>query len=388
MAQARLAVVVAATLALIAKLALASSTAGTEDVRTWAGFALGVRQRGPVGVYGIDFFARNGTLYNHPPLVGYFLELLNIMARVGVPLQISLRTFASAADVISAVIVFEIVRRRRSSFSAMVAGVTVAASPILMLVSGYHGNTDPIVLMLLWLGCYLIIDRRMGALGGMAVALSISVKLVPIVAIPVLVTWLIRCGGPRHLRQVAIGFIATMAAVWGPPILFEWSALRRDVFGYAGIPYRPWGLIKLADAMDLSTVSTWLTGPGRYAVLLVSALIPAVLSWIRPRATMECVGLSLGSFLVLSPAFGVQYLAWVVTASVLLGRKSAIVYNLASGLFLLVVYIHWNGGLMWTSVAEGQAFSPAELNLALGVWAVLIFVMYRGISRYRAVEVR
>jgi hypothetical protein len=39
----------------LAKLIIAKRTYGTQDIQTWIGFAQGVNQRGPVGIYTIDF---------------------------------------------------------------------------------------------------------------------------------------------------------------------------------------------------------------------------------------------------------------------------------------------------------------------------------------------
>src|SRR5438270_9019532 len=76
--RARVVILIVALSALTAKLVLAAHTYGTEDIHTWTAFADGVRQRGPVGVYGIDFGHTKHLLYNHPPLVGFYLWFINL----------------------------------------------------------------------------------------------------------------------------------------------------------------------------------------------------------------------------------------------------------------------------------------------------------------------
>ena len=129
------------------------------------------------------------------------------------------------------------------------------------------------------------------------------------------------------LVRAAVGFGVTFAVTWGPAILKEWGGLKRNVLGYAGINDRPWGLVRFADDLGWSWASQLIIGPGRYVVLLVCVLIPAALGWQKPRLAMESVAMSLVSFLVLSPAFGVQYLSWVVAAAYLLDFWSATLYN-------------------------------------------------------------
>lgn len=375
---------VAALLALVAKLALAASTGGTQDMGAWKAFADGVREQGPVGVYAIDFSTRDVTQYNHPPLVGYLLEALAALERIGVPLQFSLRATTAISDVVGALVLFEIIRRRKSVAAATVAGIALAASPILLLVSGYHGNTDPLMMTLLWLGAFVLVDRRMAVLGGIALALAISVKLAPIVALPTLAAWLLGRRELRLLLGAAAGFVATIALLWGPALVSEWDGVRTNVLGYAGVGDRPWGLVKMLDAVSLPTMSAWLIGPGRYAILLGCALVPAVLVWTRPRAAMECVALSLIAFLVLSPAFGVQYLAWAAAATLVLRARIALVYNILGGLFLFAVYADWNHGLDWSGVANGQPFRPIEVIAGGVLWAILVVVVFIGLRRVLA----
>ena len=378
--RARIVVLLVGLAAFLAKLLIAMGTYGTQDITTWTGFAQGVSQRGPVGIYGINFDALNSTLYNHPPLVGYYLEAVNRLSQWGVPLRVTIRAVSSASDVISGLLVFEILRRRRSLLRSTISGIAVAASPVLFLISGYHGNTDPLFVMLVFLGSFLIIDKRMALLGGVALGLAIGVKIVPIVVIPTIVVYLVRHARDLLVRAAA-GFGVTFAVTWGPAILNEWDGLKRNVLGYAGINDRPWGLVRFADGLGWSWASHFMIGPGKYVVVLVCALIPAALTWRCRRLAMESVAMSLVAFLILSPAFGVQYLAWAVAAAYLLDLWSATLYNVLGGLVLYRIYDHWNDGLPWFQMAKGKLFTPNEVFLAALLWALLIAVLVRGAHR-------
>lgn len=248
------------------------------------------------------------------------------------------------------------------------------------MISGYHGNTDPLFVMLVFLGSFLIIDKRMALLGGVALGLAIGIKLVPIVVLPTIAVYLV-----RHHRDLLVragaGFGVTFVVTWSPAILNQWDGLERNVLGYAGINDRPWGLVRFADDLGWSWASQFLIGLGKYVVLLFCALIPAALTWQRPKLAMESVALSLVAFLILSPAFGVQYLAWAVAAAYLLDIWSATLYNFLGGLLLYQIYDHWNGGLPWVGMARGQLFTPYEIALAALLWTVLIAVLIRGAHR-------
>ena len=59
-------------------------------------------------------------------------------------------------------------------------------------------------------------------------------------------------------------------------------------------------------------------GGGRFVVVVLCAVVPAVLVWRRPAKVAAAVGLALVGFLFLSPAFGTQYLVWALGAAYLL----------------------------------------------------------------------
>jgi Glycosyltransferase family 87 len=369
--RARIAVLLIGLGAFLAKLLVAMGTYGTQDITTWGGFAQSVSQRGPLGVYGLSH-----TL-NYPPLVGYYLVVINKLSAWGVPLRVTIRAVSSGADVISGLLVFEILRRRRSLLLSAISGVSVGASPVLFLISGYHGQTDPLFMMLVLLGSFLIIDKRMTLLGGIALGLAIGIKLVPIVVLPTIAVYLVRLRRDL-LGRAAAGFGMTFIVTWGPAILTEWEGLKRNVLEYGGNNDRPWGLVRFADGLGWPWASQFMIGPGKYVALLLSALIPAALTWRYRSLAMESVALSLVAFLILSPSFGVQYLSWAVAAAYLLDFWSATLYNLLGGLFLYQVYDYWNGGLPWFQMAKGQFLTPLQVSVGALLWAVLIAVLIRG----------
>jgi Glycosyltransferase family 87 len=361
---------------LAVKLCVAHATYGTNDIVHWTEFANVVRAVGPIRIYGTP---TPNSLYNHPPLIGYFLMLVNLLRRHGVPLQFTIRAAASLADVVSAVLVFELLRRRRSLREATGAGVLVGLSPVLFVVSGFHGNTDPIFAMLTLLGVWLLADRDMPAASGVALALALSVKLVPVVVVPCLLVYALR----RSL-QTALRFAAALAvvflAIWTPALLREWGPIRRQVLGYTGSAIRQWGLPQFARSLGVPGAGAWLAGGGRLLCVVVCAVGPAVLLWRRPRLVVEATGVAMCAFLLLSPAFGTQYLAWPLAFAYLVGFWPATAYNALAGALLLEVYTRWNDGSPWWNVAHALAFTPAEVVFAAVVWASLAVVTFRGVS--------
>lgn len=378
----RLAVLAAALLATAVKLALAVTTYGSLDVRYFVEFAQGVRDFGPIGVYGHEFTEQ----YNHPPLVGWGLLAAGWLADhhvAGFPTLIRLPSIM--ADPVTALLVFELVRRQRGAGTAAVAGGLVAVSPVLAAVSGFHGNTDPVFVMFTVLSVYLLAVRRRALPAGAAIALAISVKLVPVVLVPVLLTAVARAGR-RQLATFAAGGTAVFLVLWLPVLLTRWSGFRADVLGYAGVATRsPWGIIRIADLLGAPAgVHELLAGPGRFAVLLVCATVPVLVLLRRPTALPAAAGLGLVLFLLLCPTFGMQYLAWPLAGAYLVGTVGATAYNVLAGGLAVAVYDYWAGAHPWHwEYAHPREFRPVDHVLAGLTWLALGWVALTGLGMLR-----
>jgi 4-amino-4-deoxy-L-arabinose transferase-like glycosyltransferase len=378
----RVAVFLSAVVATALKLEIAAHTFGTNDVHYWRQFAWGARHFGPVGIYGHQFAA---PVYNHGPLAGWMLVAINWLVDNGVAsFPFLIRVPACLADLVTALLMFELVRLVRSATQAAIAAVLVVSSPVLFVVSGFHGNTDPVFVMFMLLSVYLIVARGWTLAAGVAFAAAVSIKLVPVVLGPVLLVMLIRLGW-RRLAAFVSGGAVVFLLLWLPVIVSRWDGFRRQVLGYNGVFARQWGLVQFLTWAHLpaGTVA-WLVGPGRFGILIVSALAAAAVAWRRSDALVPAVGLSLVLFLLLSSAFAMQYLAWPLAGAYLIDTWTATGYNVAASIFIVVVYDHWNRALPW-DWHEGRAdsFRPREFVLMVVTWVALAAVGLVGLSLLR-----
>jgi hypothetical protein len=366
---------VCALVTTIAKLRLAGTTAGTNDISHWRFFASSVHDVGPIGIYASHF----QVPFNHPPLIGWWLLAVNAVSSHGPSVRFLIRVPASIADVATALIVFELIRPWRSLNEATVAGAVVALTPVLFVISGFHGNTDPVFVMFAVLSAYLVMcDRPFGA--GFSAATALSIKLVPVVALPVIAAALWR--DRRRLRAFTIGFLAVLVPLWGPVIVRQWSGFKRNVLDYEGL--RPqesrWGIVDLARHTHIPGLVDVLVGPGRVAALAISALLPAYLVLRRRGGLAVGVGLSLALFLLLTTNFGMQYLAWAAAAVLLLDVWAGAAYNVSAGALVLVTYTHWTNGFPWDQ-ARAQQLTPLQERLGWLTWTVLLACVVLGIRR-------
>jgi len=374
--RARAGVAAVAFVLLCVKLWLASTTVGTNDVITFEEFAKVIGRVGPVGIYGVKHPAYD--VYNHPPLTGDMLWVFYHLSLHRISFPLLIRLPATLADAVTSLLVFELVRARRGDVrAAMLAGMGAAASPILVIISGFHGNTDPVFVMFILLSVWLLAQRELPLWAGVALGLGLSVKVVPLVVLPVLLFWaLLR--SRRTLVLFAAGLAVTLAVLWGPSVLEHWTDVRNNVLEYNGWSAPQWGLAQFLTDLGLDkTQLASVLAHARTPVVALSALLGMFLVWRRREALAPAVGLALACLLMLSTATGTQYLAWAAAVLFLADVWTALIYNLVGGLFLLVLYTHWSHG-GW-NYAVGRIWSAGDTRLAMLAWAALITAVVCGV---------
>lgn len=366
-------VMVAALAAAALKVILAATTGGTDDIVHWTNFSIGVDRFGPIGIYGHPFSAQ----YNHPPLAGWWLMGVNLFNGLGFDKAFLIRLPAIGADVWTCWLAFRLLGERSSPRVAATAAIGIAWSPVLLAVSGYHGNTDPVFVMLTLTAYWLLTRRDRPFAGGVALGLALSVKLVPVVALPWMVYLAVRRGRVAAARFVG-GAGVVFAVLWLPVVALRWSEFADNVLFYRGVSVREWGLAERLQQAGHPGADVWLAEHGSL-VPLVAALIPFVFARARSDAGLSGLGLSLVAMLVLSPAFGLQYLSWALVPAYLVSIRFAWLYNVTAGVFAVSVYSSWNGAPPWGwDVAIGAAFTPDQLRLGAIAWACLVAVLVVG----------
>lgn len=357
---------------LLLKLWIAARTYGTNDIGHWGDFTAAVRSAGPVGIYGVTF---RSSFYNHPPLMGFVLWFVNGVQDLGIPYRFTIRAFASLADVGSALTLFAVLRPRRGVVEATCAALLIAGSPLLFVVSGFHGNTDPDFVFLTLLAVYLLVDRRLPAWSGIAIAVAVGVKIVPMVVIPVLAVYAWK-RSRRAFLQFAGGFAVVFGLTWAPAVLKHFAAVRSHVLGYAGNGSSLWGFMQLGHWLGDPWWVPVLGGAGRVVLVLVCALVPAIAVWRRPYVVLPAVAWAMIVFLGFATTFGVQYLVWPVVGCFLIRFWLAAAYNITAGAVLIEVYDRWCGGLPWNR-AYANAFTTSEKIALLVPWALLLALTVR-----------
>ena len=372
-------VISAALAALIVKILIAYHTLGTNDVLTFYFFSQALAEHGLERTY------QSTILFNHPPLTAYFLRAifhlynLPIFQGVGiVSFPFLLRLPGIVADFVVIVLLLRIKKNDPRLRLPTWALVMFALSPLSIMVSGYHGNTDPVMVMLLLFSVYFC-ARGQPALSGLFFALSAQVKIIPLLFFPILLCfWMQR----RLLLRFVIPFAVGSAILWSEPLLKFPLTFTKNVLSY-GSTWGIWGLsylLRLTGRPEFSRVSFFGLGPWQAFVVTVCKLliIAAVLAlaWrrrkVEGRGVWDSIAYGWIIFFVFSPGVCTQYLVWLAPFILLLSPTFYTWLLGSSSIFAFVFYNTISHGLPWYQGVSTNALNKIRTPWSLLPWLVLI----------------
>lgn len=216
----------------------------------------------------------------------------------------------------------------------------VAASPFSILIFGFHGNTDAVMMFFVMLSIYLLQSQKPAWVVGIAFGMAMNIKIVPLFFVPV---FLLVLQAPRRQIEYSMSTIATGVIGGMPYLAQDPQFILSRVFGYGG-QYNNWGLSRLLTLMspELPWLNAAFEGAGKYVLLLVVIALSLWMNWRQndsrnvPIETQCAVVVA--AFLALTPAFGYQYLTWIVPFLPLWNWRASSLFTLCGTLYLLSVY--------------------------------------------------
>lgn len=319
------------------RLAIAGVSYGTNDMSTWGFIGNHVRWNGLLETY-----RQHTSQMNHPPLPVLWAALTTMSGSAWLA-GVLMKLPAIVGDGLSCALLAMIFTRRGEIRLAKLASLAMALSPIAILISGYHCNTDNLYAALGLLAVYLAADRRRFFWAGLALGGAINVKLIPVLLIPVLFAL---CRNRDQVIYLLIGL--AIAAVPFLPLLTILDAVRQNMVQYTP-PESDWGIIYiLHDLMRNPNLEPYATRfLNEYKLLGRLAIIAGVLtvcisSRLFKRFALtgyELAALVYSIFLVLAPGFGPQYLVIIVPFMLILSTRRAWIYGSIAGVFVLLNYV-------------------------------------------------
>jgi hypothetical protein len=368
------ALAIALVCATLLKVYLALAPEGSLDTAGFLDHLQKIRSLG-VGAYLIRGAFNNP--FNSPPAMIHVIRLWGWLADTsGIPFRFWLRLPSVLADLGSFVLVARWLTKLWPNKNHSPVLMCLALCPTAILISGYHGNTDSVMIFLVLLSLYSV---ETPWLAGMVFGLALCVKVVPLVFVPAIFLYL-----PSWSKRLIFFGVAGLVFVGCslPYLAQNPKAILTTVFGYSSI-YGHWGWTQLA--VIIFPNPTYLHGrfdvQGPHAIfarilkLMILVFIVGLSFWLnqrksKPSLFIQC-GLMTAILLFMVPGFGAQYLIWLVPFVVALGLRTTTLYYVTSGLIMTNEYV---------CVAFAWCLSPV-IGLLLGffcwLYLVAIILAYR-----------
>jgi hypothetical protein len=312
--------------------------------------------------------------------------LHRIAEATGIPFRVLFRAPFALLDAGTAVLLLVMLRDKPYRLAAA-AGYWL--HPLALIFSAYHGNMDSAVAFFLLL-CIWLLTKERPVLAGVAVGVSLWIKLPGVLALPVILllmrTWRARL---TFLSSVAVTVLVTYApALWQDARIVYTNVLayRGQVLQTAsGIPI--WGTRVFVSPWYASLSPEWqarLYGPVLFFLgrsWAVALGLFALLRWVRPscRSSSE-VGGDIAAVYTIVYAFtnqwAFQYLAWSLPFWFFRGLWFSLPATVLAGGYIYSVYclVCGNPWLLGEWDFAGHASWPQSVQ-ALRDLALLFFLV-------------
>jgi hypothetical protein len=375
-----LVVLIIALLAMAAKLYCASTTYGTVDVVFFYRFAQNIAHEGVVNNYLHD------PMFNHPPLLGNYLGFIYELAGGSSTGRASGQRFALYQRLPGIVADFIVVLallwvRRRTGRPPWWAIAVLAASPVSFMVSGYHGNFDPLIPLGLVFTVLACIQGR-ALLAGVLLAVACQVKIIPLIMSPVLFFFWWHRSKERAVTFTVANAL-TLLLCWSAPLLAMPGLFARQVLVYSSV-WGWWGITYLFNISGIpglkGMVSLTPLSPAQTIVVEILKLLIVVgvlvVAWRRRQSSagdlLGTMGLVWALFFTFSPGFGVQYLVWVSPFLLYYSARWFMAFTATASVALFIFYNSISNGIPWQKGIGLERLFPVWGPPLLLPWAVFV----------------
>lgn len=335
---------------------LIATTAGTSDLGLWEWFAMAFQTYGPAEAY----VQVSGL--NHPPLAIWLVSALEAAG----PLRVMLRGSQVIADIATSFLLIAIARR--TGFDPRLAATLFFLSPVAILTSSLHTNTDSLVATICCAVVLLMLDGRHAAAGAM-LGVAISIKVVALLPLPLLLL----ASGARGRTRFSIACAAVVMAACLPVLAAEPAAFIRNVMAYGGSG-AAWGLAlplqtmgAIAKALEWWDVRAWsYSAADAYAeaarIFVIASIAVVTLAWSRTRSILElpaAVALVFLASVTVAPRVTQGYFIWFLPLLMFAVRPVlAVTVYAAASLQLVVNYTLYAQGFRWTLIDLSNMSQP------------------------------
>jgi uncharacterized membrane protein len=219
-------------------------------------------------------------MFNHPPFMVHLLQLMDLLSSwSGLSFYFWLRLPGILADIVSVWVIWHLLRSHLRPLFSPAAMVLLALAPVSVLISGFHGNTDPLMICLILLTLYWLDDTGTLWLAGIAFGMSMSIKVIPIIFLPAIVLYM-----PDNQKRLIFlaSALLTFVVAGLPYTIQEPLFIANRVFGYNSI-YGQWGIPRVLALLgkDGSIAAWFSTAYATFGKWFVLGIIVAESLWMN-----------------------------------------------------------------------------------------------------------
>jgi hypothetical protein len=298
---------------------------------------------------GLDYMYRLDRNFNHPPVTGEFFGLIYHIATWITPsatqavphsFPFLLRLPSIIADALALLILWRL--HQKTGNPPVWSLALFALSPVAFMVSGFHGNVDPIMVCLF------------AAVFGLSCLAVWSEALV---------------GSPFYFFRNVLGY-SSYAGGWGITYwcVFFLRALHFDVT-----------LQSLNRLLPLLTV-----------LKLVVVALAITLSWLRRKQSgsgfLGTIALCWICFAIFAPGFIPYYLVWMAPFVLLYSSPWYVILTVASSIYLFAYYNMMSHGIPW--YASDPSVRPAWNDWGTIPWFVVVAIAICAMIGWRRVRLK
>lgn len=320
----------AIVLGILTRLLLLAGTYGSNDVFYWSQYGDSVLANGLFGAYDEYEFL------NHPPLATLLVTGLRwIYQTTGIPFRSLLKLPTVLADLVAMGLLYRVwlpQGRRR----ALTVAAAYSITPLTILMSAYHGNTDTIYAVAL-LASAVFIGKRRGLLGGLAFAFAFNIKLIPLIAGPALLAAAWHRKQPlQFLAGAATGLLGFI-----PLALAEPDLLAHNILGYTPFPNQ-WGTDGIQSLLGESQFIEELANIHytNTRLILLAATVTGLFVASRrgQRDTVRLAVWPAAAFIAFTPSIAPQHLILLAGLLYAAHLRWAIIWSIATSAYVIAVY--------------------------------------------------
>lgn len=380
-----------ATLVLLAKLTLSFFVYGTNDVTYWLRFTDIIHKYGSVKLYAMD------KVFNHPPLLAWILPIIDSISKLtNLSFPFIFRLMPIFADFLCVFVIWKLLNNYKPKLRMQIC-VLAALNPINFFVSGFHGNTDPIFSFLIILSIYCA-DRNKTFISGMIYGFSMCFKIVPVMLFPAFF-FSFKNGKEKIHFVIATSLIPFF--VFFPYLLADFKSVSSNIFGWGGLP-GIWGIGHLLrsifsdELLDLNTRKFFYNLFKLHILIFKPVFIIFLVTFFyylskkKPINRLESAFLTFAIFFSCTPGFGVQYLSYISTLSIILSPVLSSIYTFTGGIFLYRVYTFWSGGFPLNNANSDKVgqWKGFDETLDIILWIILCVMLLFFLIAKKIIPVR